>query len=205
MSALSRFAGVAAAVGGAAWVVKGSLIIATGDQPPVAFELGPPLFLVGLIGLHARLEGRGGRVGRVGGLLAYAGAFLTVTTAVLFAVSAPEVSEESFGPVNALILGTGLAILASLLCLGLATRRAGTLGSGWSTLPLLVGVLAILSLFLGGAMEQISERLLEVPIVVIGLAWIVLGYALWSSAAGRPRVETTRSPGAPQRAKGEAE
>lgn len=180
MSAVSRFAGVAAALGGVAWVVKGGVIIATGNEPPVAFALGPPLFQLGLFGLYARLEGRGGRLGRIGGALVYSGALLFVATAVLFAVAAPEVSEESFGPVNALILGIGLTVLASLLSLGVATRRARTLGPGWSALPLWIGVLAVPSLALGAALEQISERLLEVPIVAMGLAWTALGYALWS-------------------------
>ena len=57
-SALIRIGGLAAMVGGLLWVVKGGAILLTGQQPPVVFEAALPLFALGLLGLHARLEGR---------------------------------------------------------------------------------------------------------------------------------------------------
>src|SRR5215207_6857096 len=58
-------------LGGAMWVFKGGAIMLTGEQPPMVFEAVLPLFAAGLVGLHARLGGRGGRLGKTGLLLAY--------------------------------------------------------------------------------------------------------------------------------------
>jgi hypothetical protein len=41
-------------------------------------------------------------------------------------------------------------------------------------------------MMVGGVLEALSERLLEIPLVVLGLAWIALGYAIWSHAPGTP-------------------
>ena len=71
-SALIRLGGLAAMVGGLTWVVKGGSILLTGQQPPVVFEAAISLFAVGLLGLHARLDGRGGPLGKAGVLVAYA-------------------------------------------------------------------------------------------------------------------------------------
>jgi hypothetical protein len=57
-ASLIRLGGLAAMVGGLLWVVKSGSILITSQQPPVAFEAAMPLFAVGLLGLHARLEGR---------------------------------------------------------------------------------------------------------------------------------------------------
>jgi hypothetical protein len=35
----------------------------------------------------------------------------------------------------------------------------------------------------GGILEVVNERLLELPIVLLGLAWMLLGYSVWSSRA----------------------
>jgi hypothetical protein len=68
-SGLARWGGLAAMLGGVMWVVKGGAIMLTGEQPPILFEAALPLFAVGLVGLHARLGGRGGRLGKTGLLL----------------------------------------------------------------------------------------------------------------------------------------
>jgi hypothetical protein len=65
-AALVRLGGLTAMVGGLLWVLKGGSILITGQQPPVAFEAAMPLFAVGLLRLHARLEGRGGPLGKAG-------------------------------------------------------------------------------------------------------------------------------------------
>ena len=43
-----RLGGVAALLGGVAWAVKGGVILAGGDQPPLLFEAAPCLFGLGL-------------------------------------------------------------------------------------------------------------------------------------------------------------
>jgi hypothetical protein len=163
-SALIRIGGLAAMVGGLMWVVKGGAILLTGQQPPVVFEAAMPLFAVGLLGLYARLDGRGGPLGRAGALVAYAA--LASAAIVLMAPLAPFFAVAGFGPFLGLVL------------LGSATLQARVFPSPWSALPLAMGLGGPLLILAGGGLALISERLLEIPIVLVGLAWMLLGYAV---------------------------
>ena len=111
-SALIRIGGLAAMVGGLLWVVKGGSILLTGWQPPVVFEAALPLFALGLLGLHARLEGRGGPLGKAGLLVAYAA--LAAAALVLVAPLPPLYVVAGFGPFLGLVL-LGSAILQAKL------------------------------------------------------------------------------------------
>jgi hypothetical protein len=92
----------------------------------------------------------------------------------------PASSSESFSP---LIFASFLALLAALILLGLAARRATTLRRSLQLVPLAMGVFMFPLLVAGGALESISERLLEVPLVLLGLTWMWLGYLLWFPAS----------------------
>ena len=48
------------------------------------------------------------------------------------------------------------------------------MGHGLATIPLLI---------LGGALQAVNERLLELPIALLGLGWVMLGVALWAASA----------------------
>jgi hypothetical protein len=163
-SAPIRLGGVAAMVGGLMWVVKGGAILLTGQQPPVLFEAAMPLFAVGLLGLHARLDGRGGALGNAGVLVAYA-ALASAAIAVM-APLAPFLAVAGFGPFVGLVL------------LGSATLQARVFLPPWSALPLAMGLGGPLLILAGGDLAMISERLLEIPIVLVGLSWMLLGYLL---------------------------
>ena len=163
-SALIRLGGLAAMVGGLMWVVKGGAILLTGQQPPVVFEAAMPLFAVGLVGLHARLEGRGGPLGKAGVLVAYTA--LASAAIVLMRPLAPFYAVAGFGPFLGLVL------------LGSATLQARVFPSPWSALPLAIGLGGPLLILAGGGLALISERLLEIPIVLVGLAWMLLGYSV---------------------------
>ena len=163
-SALGRLGGLAAIVGGLMWVVKGGSILLTGQQPPVVFEAALPLFAVGLLGLHARLDGRGGTLGKAGVLVAYAA--LAAAAIALVAPLPPFYAVAGFGP----FLG--------LMLLGGATLQAGVFPPPWSALPLAMGLGAPLLILAGGGLALISERLLEIPIVLVGLARMLLGYSV---------------------------
>ncbi len=102
-SALIRIRRQTAKVGGLRWIVKGGSILITGQQPPVVFEAALPLFAVGLLGLHARLEGRGGPLGKAGVLVAYA-ALAAAGLVVLVAPLAPLYAVAGFGPFLGLVL-----------------------------------------------------------------------------------------------------
>ena len=163
-SALIRLGGLAAIVGGLLWVVKGGSILLTGQQPPVVFEAAMPFFAVGLLGLHARLDGRGGPLGKAGVLVAYAA--LASAAIVLVAPLAPFYAVAGFGPFLGLVL------------VGSATLQAGVFRPPWSALPLAMGLGGPLLILAGGGLALMSERLLEIPIVLVGLAWMLLGYSV---------------------------
>ena len=163
-SSFVRLGWMVATVGGLMWVVKGGAILITGQQPRVVFEAAMPLFAVGLLGLHARLDGRGGPLGKAGVMVAYAA--LASAAIVLVAPLAPFYAVAGFGPFLGLVL------------LGSATLRARVFRPPWSTLPLAMGFGGPLLILAGGALAMISERLLEIPIVLVGLAWMLLGYSV---------------------------
>jgi hypothetical protein len=163
-SASIRLGGLAAMVGGLLWVVKGGSILLTGQQPPVVFEAAMPLFAAGLLGLHARLDGRGGALGKAGVLVAYAA--LAAAATFLITPLAPFIVVAGFGPFLGLVL------------LGSATLQARIFPPRWSALPLVIGLGGPLLVLAGGGLALISERLLEIPIVLVGLAWMLLGYSV---------------------------
>lgn len=163
----SRFVwlgGLAAMVGGVMWVVKGGSIMLTGEQPPLLFEAAMPLFAVGLLGLDARLGGRAGPLGKAGVLVAYA----SLASAVVAFVTSltPFIAAAGFGP------------FLSLVLLGSGTLQTRVFPSPWSVLPLAMGLGAPLLILVGGILALSNERLLEVPIVLVGLAWVLLGYSV---------------------------
>ena len=174
---LVRLGGVAAIVGGLLWIIKGGAILLSGDQPRYVFEVAPLCFAAGLLGLHGGLAGRGGLPGRLGGALAYVAMALSVVGLVsLIQRGDAPTSEADFDPV---VLAGFLATLGSLLLLGVAVRRAGLLPRPWDLLPLALGALTFPLLAIAGAFGVVNERLLEVPVVIVGAAWVALGYRLW--------------------------
>ena len=184
------WAGVASAVGGACWVIKGMAILISGDQPPFLFEIAPAFFLLGLCGLRLRLGQRGGRMATAGIVALGLAALLGITTWLLAVSGGPRASgsEEKFQPT---LLLAFLALLTGLVLLGIVTRRTRALGDRWSNLPLALVVAAPVIAIVGGALEEINERLLEVPLVLYGLGWIGLGYALLVSGRRRQGTETS--------------
>ncbi len=176
--ALTRLAGFAAALGGALWVVKGGAILVTGDQPEYIFEVAPLFFALGLVGLHARLEGHGSGSGRVGGALAWASLALALVSAVVYLAT----TDDEVFLLSATIPLTGLSILASLVLLGIAVRRVGALPGRWRSFPLSMGVAVLPLMVIGAILETLDERLLELPLVVLGLAWVMLGWRMSRSS-----------------------
>ena len=183
------WAGVASAVGGACWVIKGMAILISGDQPPFLFEIAPAFFLVGLWGLRLRLGHQGGRMATAGIVALGLAALLGIATWLLTVSADPpaSASEEEFQPT---LLLAFLALLTGLVLLGIVTRRTRALGDRWSNLPLALVVAAPVIAIVGGALEEINERLLEVPLVLYGMGWMGLGYALIGVGRRRQGMES---------------
>ncbi|MBA3327426.1 MAG: hypothetical protein H0T43_03900 [Solirubrobacterales bacterium] len=181
---LGRSAAVAAVLGGAAWVFKSAVIVATGDEPPVAFIAGLVLFGFALLGLRSALGPSGGRAARVGGVAAAIAAACGVLAVLVRAVAGEgvEPSEDEVTLLTPFITAAGVGTLVALIALGLAVRRTRALAPGYAWLPLAMGVGAVPLLIAAGALESVSERLIEVPVALLGLGWIGIGIALWKAA-----------------------
>ncbi len=193
--ALTRWAGFAAALGGALWVVKGGAILAiTLDGRLLEFPLvvlglawvmpgfAPLLVALGLVGLHARLEGHGGGSGWVGGALAWASLALALVV-VGGGVYLATTGAAGFPQSNATIALPGLSILASLVLLGIAVRRVGALPGRWRSFPLSMGVAGLPLIMISPMLIiLLPQRLLELPLVVFGLAWVMLGWRISRSS-----------------------
>ena len=127
--------------------------------------------LAGLVGLHARHAGRGGRLERWGFRASFLGLMLLVIGA--FGAYWLGLVEASF--VAFLVPGLLLLVLGSSI-FGLGTWRARVAPRAGALL-LVVG---------GPGVLVISEiATLGGGLVLLYLAWVVLGHALWSEATRR--------------------
>jgi hypothetical protein len=158
---LTRLGGVAAFLGGLAWAVKGIVILAGGDQPPVLFDVAPALFGVGLMSVAFGELPDGRRRSLALGLSAAA------TLAGLAALVSDLVGE---------VAGPALAVSSVALLLGLLTL--GRNGSWPAPLAWCIGLAMVPALVVGGALSAIDERLLELPLVCLGLGWMAVGWAM---------------------------
>ncbi len=180
---LIRLGAAMAAAGGLLWTVKALAILATGKQPSLLFEVAPLFFSGGLIGLRLLAGARAGRTGRIGGWVAFA-ALLCAVADILFGPA--STSEETFAPLTFL---TFMLVLLALVLLGVGTWRRTVLEPPSHRLPLLLGVLTFPLVGVGGALATFNERLLEVPLALLGLAWLWFASAIWratSALGGAP-------------------
>lgn len=156
----SRLCGLAAFLGGAAWTGKGVAILMTGDQPPLLFEIAPALFGSGLFGAGFSTMSPGRRRSATLGLAAVAAIAGLVALLV-----------DRAGQVNPAIAVSSLALLVGLWTL---PRRAG-----WpAPLAWWMGAALVPALLVGGVLAEVDERLLEVPLTCLGIAWMALGWAM---------------------------
>jgi len=171
-SSMIRWCGWAAVVGGAMWAAKGLAILATGEQPPLLFEIPLVLFPVGLLGLHARMRGHTGRLRAAGGVVSVIALVAAAAAVVILSVD-PEADGVVLGvAISCSALGT----VAGLVLLGVVARRAEIFRPPWHRLPLLLGIATpVLFTVVGGVVAAINERLLEVPLVLVAAAWVRLG------------------------------
>jgi hypothetical protein len=189
---LGRLSGPVTVLGGLLWAVGGATALnasALGigmEGPHLVLSLAGLCSLVGLARLASHHAGHYGRAGMAGVFVASAGVVL-----IILSKNVPSGISEDVG--WALFDVGGLLLVTGSLLLGIVAVRhkAGFVGG-----PLIaVGVLAILQLvflMVPGA-ETGSLGTVVIPIL-IGLAWSVLGYVLWSDqreAVGRPPTSPT--------------
>ena len=177
-STFVRMAGVAALLGGALFVLS----FATHPQG-LARAIVPASvagLLIGIMGLHARLWGREGRLGRWGFVLVGIGLGLGL---IGMAGSALGILDPNpLGPIINTGEHAGLVFIgAGLLLWGLVTLREQALGR-WSILPLLMGLLSLSGIvfLIPAAFSALEQSAMP---EVFGLSWILLGIALLTSRA----------------------
>ena len=191
---LHRCAAAAAVAGGTAWIVKAGLTLATGNEPPAAFAIGLGLFPFALLGLWSLVRASPGRSAQIGGSLAAAAAIAVVVAVLVRAIGGANVepAEEEVTVLTPFLAVAGFGTFAALFALGIAVRRAGALAGHYAALPWAMGLATIPLLILGGALEAADERLLELPIALLGLGWVILGVALWNASTAHCRNTTVR-------------
>lgn len=172
----SFWGGWAAVIGGLMWSVKAGVILLGGEQPGFLFELAPLAFGVALLAFHTLLYGRGGRLASAGQIVALA----TILASVGNVVEEALADDEWIPALSSFVdLVAGIGPILGLILLGLADR--GTT-AGWRLGPLKLAAIYPLSVLalvpfapfidFDGAT---GERLIEIPILVIGAGWIIFG------------------------------
>lgn len=178
---IGRLSGLAMIIGGLLWAVGGSTALnsealgITMRGPHLVLSVGGLFSLIGLTRLVRHQAGDYGGAGMAGAILASAGVALVIASKNL----PSSISEEAAW--NVFYLGGFLLVIGSLLfgIVVLRTSKAWFFGA-----PLLaIGGLVILEVvFLMVLAEPAYLGTVLLPIL-IGLAWSVLGYALWSYEA----------------------
>jgi hypothetical protein len=174
---------MAAMLSGALLIVKGVAILVSDADPGFV----PPatlLFALGMVGLHARLEGRGGPLGTIGVLLAWVVVVASAVNLIGLALSVPAPGDPDAPTLLQITyMAAFLGILVGLLMLGLAALRATPTGTApRGAVPLAVGVLWFP---LQGVGFVIADG---VGLILGGLAWALLGYVLWAES-GTPAAQ----------------
>ena len=143
------------------------------------------LLALGAVGVYARQKDRLGKVGKAGFYITLAGFGLSVLGGLtIIAVGLAVGDEATLGVLDVIThpLAHLLYAIGSLV-FGVATYRAGVLPRGGALL-VAVGPIWLFALFNLGFGGGQSFLIVFVPVVVTGLGWMWLGYALLSQRKG---------------------
>ncbi len=164
----TRWGALAAMLGGVAFLSE-PVIFAV--SPSLAEPLLPISYLLtaaGLVGLHALQSGDYGRIGQAGFYTASSGSLASILATVVPLIGGAEL--DLLHTIGALLVIVGYIIY------GAATLQARVLPHWCGVAFIVVGPGTVALLGFGGN-----------TLVVLGLFWLALGYALWSRRANRPR------------------
>lgn len=158
--------GVAAAAAGLCWTVKAMAILATGEQPPLLFELAPVLMAGAVLVLGRQLARERPR-------------HICTGVAVAALVASAAVLAGQVIPLSPVAYGVAMASANALVLVGLVVAGISLRGCRRGHLPLALGLVTLPALLVGGLVAEIfGERVLEVPLLALGIAWVVLGVEL---------------------------
>jgi hypothetical protein len=186
-STFATWAGVAALIGGLLWIVKSLSILIADEQPDFVFEVAPFFFAVATMGVVLTWEHNRGRASQNVRRFASVGVVAGGVAAVADVAGGDELL---FG----VAIATAVTIVIGLLgYTGRDLRRGKALGA-LSALPLALALSFLLAIPVGGALEGLNERLLEIPLLLIGVEWVPLSWLLFGTSprALPPLVEPGR-------------
>ena len=169
--------GIAATVGGLGWSAKATGLMIAGFQPPIVYEVAPLFFPVAIAGLYALIEGRRSGLARAG-LAVGAVAELCALLSVLGLLLGPtewSPTGDSVTVLSPFIALSALGTILGLLLVGIVVRRTACLPGWWKNFPMFFAVSVVPLIASSAVLKAINERLFELPTLLIGLEWIVLG------------------------------
>jgi hypothetical protein len=210
-SALIRWSGLASMAGGVLFIIlqvtswavglEGDDLALTAAMPawvPIrALEVvGGLLIVLGLVGLYAHQAEAAGMLGLIGFAAAFVGSVLAVANTFVFAFVPPALvraapsllqADEPPSPLMEAFFASFITFGVGLVIFGIATLLGRQLPRWAAALLIVGGALNVALFFLPGGGLPFSPADL-----VISLAFIWLGYALWSRA-GQPAAEIRRA------------
>lgn len=190
ISSLLPVGAAAAVLGGIVWSVKGLLVMSAGVDVVAGVDLGTAfvalqgLFALAVLGLSELVVARahpddvvpGGRRNAIGRGASWIALALSVVLAAWW-VFRGDIGDHS--AIAFAALACSLAWIAGAGLVGVSALRRDALAGPFRWVPLAVGLGAIpLFLVFGLASNFLGERLLEVPVLAIGLLWVALGVSL---------------------------
>jgi hypothetical protein len=174
---LTTITGTAGLVGGIFLLVKAIAILVTGKQPPLLFEIAPAFLAVALFGLTVAVVKPVGKRRLL---------IRVIIALVLAAAIGGLALDDEGGPVWEQVVSSlmdvvaGLGPLVLLVFLGFPVLRRHIWPGPWRILPLALGFGYIPAIAVGAVLgSAMGERYGEVSLVVIGVAWMLIGYRLF--------------------------
>jgi len=161
------------AVAGLMWSFKAAVIMVTGDQPALTFELGQLLFPIGAVGLYLSIE-KSHPMRNFGLALAILGIVGSVLALLYLLLPGAEIStsEDFVFPYSVFVLAGNIGGFLAFIVMGIAIYRTRSDLHNWRTVPLVLALVPLL-LIATGAIH------LEMPILLIGLTWLLIAYFVW--------------------------
>ena len=159
-------------IAGLLWSIKSISILVADYQPAFVFESAPMFMGLAALGIASNVKNSG--TPRLAVLVFAILAVVNGALAVL--LHALTGDSDAFGFVLMLSMLNVLAVLS----------YGGWLVRAWSLTPIAVFVVTLVALPVGGALAEVDERLLEVPLLIVSAAWISLGVRFWADGSRAP-------------------
>jgi hypothetical protein len=182
MSSLTRFAGLLALFGGAAWVIANLIqVVAPLSYAWIALFASALLIGGAALGFQRQFGARTGMLGRWGALATAVGS-IGLLTAVLVVIATGQINSTTPPSqiFQALVLLSVLLFFVGSLVFALGLLRGKVISpiAGWL---IVLGALIIPVLVI--AVPQNPPPIVYLPLVIYGIGWALVGYAARTPAA----------------------